>query len=118
MGAKFTRRAIMAAAPAVVVAVSFEPAQAMPAPSIMALYKQWYALRDQYNHGDDDDVTHDLLYAQMDEIEKQIWPLPCLTAADLAAKFDVQTDCKGFYADDQFGDECKAVLEKARSVCG
>ncbi|OYU40808.1 MAG: hypothetical protein CFE33_01595 [Pseudorhodobacter sp. PARRP1] len=110
MGAKITRRAVLAATPALVSSVFVEPSQAAPSSPILVLYRQWHVVRDQINGGGNDGPTEDLLYARMGEIEEQIWPLPCTTAADLAAKYDVQTDCGGFYADDKFGDECRVLL--------
>ncbi len=105
------RRSVLAACATVVSAVWPKSSGGMTNSPILVLYRRWLSVRNQINGLESDQHTESLLYADLDEIECKIWLLPCKTAADLAAKFDVQTDCGGFYADDQFGDECKALLE-------
>lgn len=116
MGGNYTRRAMLTAAPALVATGIISPSNASSGSQIMTLYKQWRVARDAYNHADVDKPTHGNIYARMSEIEEQIWPLPCTTAAEIAAKFDVQTDCRGLCGGERFADECRAVLASVGMV--
>lgn len=89
---------------------SFAGSESAP---IIALFRQWTAIRDKVNTCDLDSATEDELYDRLYGIERRIYALPSQTAADLAAKFEVYTDCNNFEPGDQFGDECAALVRQA-----
>ena len=111
MGAKLSRRDLLIVAPGLMAAVVAAPAPAAAHSPIIALYRQWHVVRDQLNGCGDDDATQVRLYGQMYEIECHINQLTCTSAADLAAKYDVETDCGGLEISDRFLEECKALLD-------
>ena len=80
-------------------------------PTIMDLFRQWHVVRNQINHDNPDAATEDRLYIEMSALEKQLLPLPSVTAADLAAKYEIMTDCNGLEIGDTFQDQCLKVLQ-------